>query len=520
MTEPATSRPTLAWLLALTGLALALRLYHLGHESLWVDEAATWWNATRPTWHDTIFAEGNHSPLWWIITRLCVGAFGDGEFALRLPAAILGALCVPLTWLLARAVARPGSDPKAATWVALLAALHPFWIEYAQEARMYAALLAESLGLSLLLLAWLDRPRHRLAVGYAALATAALYTHAFAALTLASHAVFVIVERMRRGRDARLPWRSVLFAQWVAVALFVPWLLRSAALGVTVGSQGHYSALERAAFALWRLLYGPSLATADRTRIDGGLAAFVRAEAVILAIGALLGATLLALGVRALRRHPPGLSFLACSILVPFAALIAIHARLPLLHEKYLIMTAPSLVIVCVAGARAGETARRFLLPALVVWIALATVAYVAPGSPLVETAIVHGHPHGKEQWREARQWVAARADSGAVVVLYPSFLDKAWQYYDRGRLAAVGLDSTSEKGPPMGTRPTRILLVSAAARGDLRQAVARDLAVWMAADTAASLRGGVVEQKLFPRQWGVWTYDIVRGRPPARMPE
>ena len=84
---------------------------------------------------------------------------------------------------------------------------------------MYAALLAASLGLSLLLLSWLERPRRGPAVFYAVLATAALYTHPFAGLTLASHAVFVLVERARRGRDSRLPWRSILLAQVVAVAL-------------------------------------------------------------------------------------------------------------------------------------------------------------------------------------------------------------------------------------------------------------------------------------------------------------
>ena len=50
-----------------------------------------------------------------------------------------------------------GGDGSTAVWVTVLAVVNPFWIEYAQEARMYTALLVEALGLSLLYLRWLDR---------------------------------------------------------------------------------------------------------------------------------------------------------------------------------------------------------------------------------------------------------------------------------------------------------------------------------------------------------------------------
>ena len=49
--------------------------------SLWLDEGATWSNATQPTWGDTLTAEANHPPLWWLITRAWLAVSGDGSEA-------------------------------------------------------------------------------------------------------------------------------------------------------------------------------------------------------------------------------------------------------------------------------------------------------------------------------------------------------------------------------------------------------------------------------------------------------
>jgi uncharacterized membrane protein len=536
--SPAPDRRTLLVLLALTALAGFLRLYHLGQESLWIDEAATWWNATRPTWHDTIFAESNHSPLWWMVSRLFVKAFGDGEFALRLPAALCGIAAVPLTFFLARSVLDPkrapegagwrGIDSGAAPWIACLAAIHPFWIEYSQEARMYSTLLVEALALSIVFLSWLDRRGAARIVLYGVVSVLALYTHPFVVFVLAGHATFFLLERLRtRGTSPAAPWWPLLLAQMAAGLAYLPWALRSATIGARVESQGHFSGWERGLFALWRLLYGPSLATADRPRIDAGLAALLRQEMWVFVVGAVLAALVLFLGVRALRRDAAALSFVSCGAFLPFVVLIPIYSRLLLLHEKYLITVAPFLLILAVVGARAAPRAwKPYTMAALIGMIALGAVAYVAPGAPGIDRLVVHGHPRGKEQWREARSWVAGRADSASVVALYPSYLMTVWEYYDRHRLTTAGIERNPASSlAPAGEVPRwasaqRILLVSAGTRTEERDLVAREVARWAASDTVSTTRGGWVEGHLFPRQWGVWTYEFVRGRPPARLPE
>ena len=145
-------------LIGVLAAATLFRWFNLGRQSLYLDESATWWISTRGTWVATALAEPNRGPLWYLVTRAFVHWLGDSEFVLRLPAAALGVLSVWLVWKLARALLDPlhvplaagfrGVDPGAPLAVALLAAMHPFWIEYSQEARTYCALLAGSLGLS------------------------------------------------------------------------------------------------------------------------------------------------------------------------------------------------------------------------------------------------------------------------------------------------------------------------------------------------------------------------------------
>ncbi|MEW6568839.1 MAG: glycosyltransferase family 39 protein [Chloroflexota bacterium] len=137
-------RPAQAWArpiapLALTAVALAIRLYRLGEQSLWFDEAYTAWIARLPlsrAW-EALLADGVHPPLFYLLQMVAKGWAGS-ELGLRLPSALLGATAVLMLFLLAdRWLGRP------AAWLAgLLAALSPFQVWHSQDARMYAMLAA------------------------------------------------------------------------------------------------------------------------------------------------------------------------------------------------------------------------------------------------------------------------------------------------------------------------------------------------------------------------------------------
>ena len=124
--------------LAATLVAAALRLFRLGHQSLWIDEVFTWM-AAGAGGHFGMrdLLENVHGALYAYALHLWMGLAGQSEWALRFPSALAGVLTVPaMAWLARRWVGRDAVAPAA--W---LAAGSPFLIWYAQETRGYAWLM-------------------------------------------------------------------------------------------------------------------------------------------------------------------------------------------------------------------------------------------------------------------------------------------------------------------------------------------------------------------------------------------
>jgi uncharacterized membrane protein len=196
-------RRNLHWLIILTGAVL--RIVGLGRDALWYDEAFTAWLAGLPLreMFDAI-AGDVHPPAWYLIEWAVTRLFGASEFALRVPACLIGIANVWLAWSVTRRLApRP---------VALLAtgifALAPFQIYYSQEARMYQLLQCAVL---LAVLAWMDR-RWPLLAGASLLG---LLTHNLMAVYL------VVIFGLA------LTWRcdriGVVTAAGVTAANYAPW---------------------------------------------------------------------------------------------------------------------------------------------------------------------------------------------------------------------------------------------------------------------------------------------------------
>ncbi|HEY58052.1 MAG TPA: glycosyltransferase family 39 protein [Anaerolineae bacterium] len=111
--------------LLLTGLALGLRAWRLGSQSLWFDETFTVFIARKP-WLEglrILVADGVHPPLFYWIEKIFL-SLGQREALVRLPAMLFGVLSVPLL----AALAYPWVGQRTALWAALLYALAPFHI--------------------------------------------------------------------------------------------------------------------------------------------------------------------------------------------------------------------------------------------------------------------------------------------------------------------------------------------------------------------------------------------------------
>ena len=134
-TEPFYKKALYLVLSAIVLLGFVLRFFDLGKESLWLDEAVTYYNTNATSIGGVLTAAYNdRSPPLHFIALWGVRLFGSSEFWLRFPSACAGIVTIVVIFFLAREIA----DEKAGLISALLLAVSPFAIYYSQEARFYA----------------------------------------------------------------------------------------------------------------------------------------------------------------------------------------------------------------------------------------------------------------------------------------------------------------------------------------------------------------------------------------------
>lgn len=124
-------------LLLLLLCAFFLRVYLLGKQSIWFDEAITL-NLATSSFSEIIAnrAANIHPPLYFFLMRLWVLFSGLDPFAVRYASVLASFLQVPAVFLAGRIWLGRGT-----AWIAaLLIALSPLSIIYAQEVRVYAIL--------------------------------------------------------------------------------------------------------------------------------------------------------------------------------------------------------------------------------------------------------------------------------------------------------------------------------------------------------------------------------------------
>ncbi|MGI6367286.1 MAG: glycosyltransferase family 39 protein [Anaerolineae bacterium] len=211
--------PWSAWVLLLFASGLAIRLYHLGSQCFWFDEAQTLSIAQLPL--GEIYQRAYRPPLYHYLLHFWSLVAGRSEFWLRLPGALAGALVPPLLYLLGKHL----YGKRIGLIAGALAVVSPALVAYSQELRMYSLLAVQFAALCGLATPLLedDRPRGVVSLGYAVLAISALYTHYFALPFIAILAAWGAVAALLGGHRARLRRWTLLHAG--AALAFVPWLL-------------------------------------------------------------------------------------------------------------------------------------------------------------------------------------------------------------------------------------------------------------------------------------------------------
>ncbi len=212
--------------MVVTGLALLLRLIRLDGMSLWIDEIFTHELVAPGGPGDNFVArilDAYQGPLYhaavWPLLRI-----QDSAFMLRLPSALAGTLAVPLLGMFtARLWGRP-----AGRLAALLLALSPFAVWYAQEARGYSFMILFAVASGLLLLTMLEEgPTLGRSLGLALLLFGGLGSNFSFVFLVLAYGVTVLAVATPRDARTILLW-ALAFGGGCLLA--APWLLKAAGI--------------------------------------------------------------------------------------------------------------------------------------------------------------------------------------------------------------------------------------------------------------------------------------------------
>jgi len=237
-------------LLAILILGIALRLWHLGRQSLWIDEGFSWlavrlsfWGITQLSWGDV------HPPLYYYLLKANLLVLPSTEFGLRFPSALfsVAGLAVMIAFV------NRHWGHRAACYVGLLAAISPFDIYYAQEARMYS-LLALFFVLSFTQLVEALQGRPACLIGWVAASVGLAWTHVYGLITVFVQVWFVLAYwawHGPRGRPMAFKSRqliaalSAIFLGILPVVILI-WQIRSNKPGSgMIADTGHLRYLVR-----------------------------------------------------------------------------------------------------------------------------------------------------------------------------------------------------------------------------------------------------------------------------------
>lgn len=387
--QPDTSRQ---WrqtaLVAILFLAAALRVQHLGTESLWFDEAATARVVTAPL--DDFFLRfrttENTPPLHYVILWIWVRIFGSSEASLRMPSVIAGVASVYLLYDLMRLLGAKWN----AVIAALLLAVSRYQIYYSQEARAYELMVCLSLWSCCAFVRLLNDNTRRNQLLVITATALLLYTHLFSVFVIAAENIaYLAVFTSRKRPNLKLTdWLGV---QLATAAMFLPFVP-----------------------VVWRWFHNRSGSfwikpvTLDEIAVTYTAYAGSGALLWLMAILAICGVTLH-------RRNRGGVALLLSLLLLPVTVpVIASALGKPLFVARYGIIASPALCALAAWGFDLLRTRGAMLLMTAI----LVLMSLLAP-------------PVGsKEPWRDAVAYVEEWAHPGDYVVVNRRDASRAYEYY------------------------------------------------------------------------------------------
>lgn len=364
-------------------ISTTLFTFQLGKESFWLDEIYSVRYATHFSTFLQAVANGASSERnMWLYYIVLYGwaHLGNSEFIIRLLSVIFGVLGVITMYFLGREVA----GKKTGIIAGLLLTVNTFYLQYAQEARAYS-LLMFLFCLSTLFMYRVGKKYSKGALLLFFLSTfAAIFTHIFSIF-------FILLEcgyLMFALRKSRMRIFSIL-----AIAIFD-------------------------IVTLYLLIHNPGRQVGWIPKPQ--LVQFILTYIFFCSGFVSMLIYFFTIGYGFLQRYrDPFYWYLAIVSTLPIAAvfLFSLFVK-PIFIYRYMIFALPAIVLMgAMVLAQLKKNVSLVVLSVLILFQVHALQVYFST--------------HSKEQWREVTAVLAQEARPDDIIIIFPSFLDGAYNYYE-----------------------------------------------------------------------------------------
>ena len=403
---------------------LVLRLYTIGSESIWYDEAVSvavskLGFVEHLRWITEV--DDNNPPLYYTFLHLWVQVFGYSETSVRMPSAIFGALSILVIYALGKLL----FDKKTGLVAAAILAVSIFNIMFSQEARAYSLMAFLALLSFYYLVRMTVSDKRIYAAAYVVSSVCLVYSHYYGIFVMLGQSLWFFTMLLFRKRAGALGLSKWLLLQVVVVLLFLPCsylLIRNTAAiqkGFWISEPGfrdivgYFRLYAGTYFLLWLSLFfiflsiaGPRLAKRVKKleRFFGG--DDYDPEGPLIPYGWRINLLLIWI------------------VAVVFVPLVISHISSPILIYRYTIASAPAFYILTARGI----SGLRMDIAIVLIVALIAGLSFPGLKRYYVEAE--------KYDWREAMTYIQEEAGPGDLVLTYPSFeVEPAAYYMKRGDL-------------------------------------------------------------------------------------
>lgn len=446
-------------LLLLLLLAFALRVSGLTVQSMWRDEvdALRFSQASLADLAKNFSRTGWNGPLFYVLLRVWVHLTGSSEFALRAFSLSSGLLGVSLVYR----VGRTWFSNRIGMLAALLTAFSPYMVWYAQEAKMYALLVALVVGTVAVYREALRSGNWRLWVTVTVLAWIIVTVHIMGALLIPTMALMFFAW----WPFSRARWRQALLSlAGASLPGFVasPWALPVLVGGGNIGHR----------FVPLSGMIATMLYAFTRGITNGGGTWATAIAVVALLAGTVLGVTgdtrrwvtAVVRGEKELStsrdRANRGSHVLAVWmwLVVPVLGLYAVSLRVPMFVDRYLIWIGPAFYLLVARGLdRVWRRSAVFAILGLLAFLCCnAWGVWEQSARPI------------KSDFRAAAAHVREHRQPGELLLFHISYVRDTFEYY-------YGESSPAADGVPTDERTTE-----AAVHAAMWERIAGHEVVWL----------------------------------------